>query len=53
MNNIKNLTGTIQKKNKSLRSKIDKNIPQMKNIIFFNLIVFVGHEHPLYDWYCI
>ena len=33
MNNIKSITSTIQKKNKSLKSKIDKNFPKMVNTL--------------------
>lgn len=33
MNNIKNITSAIQKKNKSLKSKIDKNFPKMINTL--------------------
>ncbi len=48
MNNIKSITSTIQKKNKSLKSKIDKNFPKVASTLVLNMTVFysyLGHSY--------
>jgi len=43
MNNIKTITSKVQKKNKSLKSKIDKNLPKVVNTILLNMTVFYSY----------
>ena len=51
MNNIKRITSTVQKRNKSLKSKIEKNLPKVVNTILLGGTVFyyypgyVGPSH--------
>lgn len=50
MNNLKSITSTIQKKNKSLKLKIDKNFPKMVNTLLVSVSSFytywgTGHEY--------
>ena len=40
MNNIKNITSVIQNKNKSLKSKIERNLPKVVNTILLGGTVF-------------
>jgi len=45
MNNIKNITSVIQNKNKSLKSKIERNLPKVVNTILLGGTVF--YAYPL------
>ena len=43
MNNIKKITSTVQKKNKSLKTKIDRNLPKVASTILLNMTVFYSY----------
>ncbi len=43
MNNIKNITSVIQNKNKSLKSKIERNLPKVVNTILLGGTVFYSY----------